>query len=294
RHVTEADLRAAIPILTAMGAPLLAHSELPEIIAAATAKLASAPVRKYATWLASHPREAEIEAIALLLRLAGEFQARIHIVHVSSADALDALHEAKSMGLRITAETCPHYLTFAAEDIPDGATEYKCAPPIRESGNRDRLWNALADGTLDFVVTDHSPCPPAMKLPEQGDFMHALGGVASLQLSLPAMWTPARPRGYAVPQIAAWMCSGPAKFAGLEKRKGTIAMGCDADLVIWNPDVSFSVDPARLHQRHKVTPYAGRLLEGVVEATFLRGRKIFDRGEFTSAPIGQVLRRGVA
>ena len=294
RHVSEADLRAAIPGLASIGAPLLAHSELPGIIAAARAKLAAAPARKYATWLASHPREAENEAISLLLRLAGEFQAPIHIVHVSSADALDALRKAKSNGARITAETCPHYLTFASEEVPDGATEFKCAPPIRESENRERLWSALADGILDFVVTDHSPCPPGMKLPEQGDFMGAWGGVASLQLSLPAMWTQARSRGYAVAQLAAWMCSGPARLAGLGKRKGTIAMGCDADLAIWNPNASFSVDPARLHHRHKVTPYAGRRLEGLVETTFLRGRKIFERGEFSGAPIGQVLRRGAA
>lgn len=292
RHVTETDLRAAIPMLASLNAPLLAHSELPEIIAAATTKLASASVRKYASWLASHPREVENEAIALLLRLATEFHAQVHIVHVSSADALDMLRAAKSNGARISAETCPHYLTFAAEEISDGETQYKCAPPIREGENRERLWTALADGTLDFVATDHSPCPPSMKLPELGDFMGAWGGVASLQLSLPAVWTQAHERGYAVPQLAAWMCSGPAKLAGLEKRKGTIAVGCDADLVIWNPHAAFSVDPARLHHRHKVTPYAGRSLQGIVETTFLRGRKIFDRGEFSGAPIGQVLRRG--
>ncbi|MGH9698280.1 MAG: allantoinase AllB [Candidatus Acidiferrales bacterium] len=294
RHVIEADLRAAIPVLASLDAPLLAHSELPEIIAAATATLASAPPRAYATWLASHPREAENEAIALLLRLAHEFHARVHIVHVSSADALDLLRNAKSKGGRISAETCPHYLTFAAEEIPDGATEFKCAPPIREAENRERLWSALADGTLDFVATDHSPCPPSMKHLEQGDFMGAWGGVASLQLSLPAVWTQAHARGYAVPQLAAWLCGGPAKLAGLDKQKGTIEMGCDADLVVWNPDASFSVDPARLHHRHKVTPYAGRRLHGIVETTFLRGRKIFDRGDFSGAPIGQILRRGAA
>lgn len=293
-HVTESDLRAAIPVLASLNAPLLAHSELPEIIARATSKFASAPSRVYASWLASHPREAENEAIALLLRLANEFHARLHIVHVSSADALEMLRAAKSQGARISAETCPHYLTFAAEEIPDGATEFKCAPPIRETENRERLWGALADGTLDFVATDHSPCPPSLKLPESGDFMGAWGGVASLQLSLPAVWTQAGARGYAVPQLAAWLSSGPAKLAGLEKKKGTIEMGCDADLVIWNPDASFSVDPAKLHHRHKVTPYAGRSLRGIVETTFLRGRKIFDRGEFSSAPIGQVLRRGAA
>lgn len=293
-HVAEADLRAAIPVLASLDAPLLAHAELAKIIDAATATLASAPPHAYATWLASHPREAENEAIALLLRLASEFHGRVHIVHVSSADALDLLRTAKSKGAPISAETCPHYLTFAAEEFPDGSTEFKCAPPIREAENRERLWGALADGTLDFVATDHSPCLPSMKLPALGDFMGAWGGVASLQLSLPVVWTQARSRGYAVPQLAAWLCSGPAKLAGLEKKKGTIETGCDADLVVWNPDASFSVDPVRLHHRHKVTPYAGRRLQGMVETTFLRGRKIFDRGKLSGAPIGQVLRRGAA
>jgi allantoinase len=294
-HVTEADLRVALPRLTALGAPLLAHAELPEPIEKAVANLAKgASPRKYATWLGARPRQAENEAIALLLRLGGEFGARIHIVHVSSADALAVLRSAKEAGGTVTAETCPHYLTFAAEEIADGATEFKCAPPIRERENREQLWQGLGDGTLDFVATDHSPCPPAMKLQEEGDFLRAWGGIASLQLSLPALWTEARARGYAVTQLGKWLCAGPARLAGLAGRKGTIAVGCDADLVIWDAEAKFRVDAAQLHHRHKVTPYAGRELCGRVETTFLRGRKIFERGEFFAGPVGHVLQRGAA
>jgi allantoinase len=292
-HVTETDLRAALPKLAAMGAPLLAHAELPEPIEKAAAGLAkNASPRKYATWLGTRPREAENEAIALLVRLGGEFGVRIHVVHVSSADGLALLRGAKAAGGAVSAEACPHYLTFVAEEIADGATEYKCAPPIRERENREKLWEGLGDGTLDFVVTDHSPCPPAMKLVEEGDFLRAWGGIASLQLSLPAVWTEARARGYAVTHLAKWLCEGPARLAGLAGRKGSIAVGGDADFVIWDAEAKFRVEPAQLHHRHKVTPYAGRELCGRVETTFLRGRKIFERGEFSAGPVGHVLHRG--
>jgi allantoinase len=294
-HVTEADLRVAFPVLAALGAPLLAHAELPGPIDDAARRLcnkAAPPPRKYATWLASRPRAAEDEAIALLIGLSREFKARVHIVHVSSSDAIPLLRQAKDEGLHISAETCPHYLAFISEDIADGATEFKCAPPIRERENREKLWQVLADGTIGMIATDHSPCPPAMKLPEQGDFLRAWGGIASLQLSLSAMWTEARSRGYSVARMTEWLCRNPARLAGIEAKKGSIAVGRDADLVIWNPDQKFKVDAARLHHRHKVTPYAGRELVGVVETTFLRGRKIFDRGEFRELPHGQVLLRG--
>lgn len=290
-HVTEVDLRVALPELAALGAPLLAHAEHPGPLAQAARTLSQGDPRSYASWLASRPREAENEAIALLVRLCREFRVRMHIVHLSSSDALAQLREAKSGAFPVSVETCPHYLTFTAEEIPAGATESKCAPPLRERENREKLWAALGDGTIDFIATDHSPCPPAMKLPAEGDFLRAWGGIASLQLSLPAVWTQAALRGYAVHHIAAWLCSGPARLAGLEERKGKIAVGCDADLVIWNPDAKFTVDPALLHHRHKMTPYAGRELAGVVETAFLRGRKIYDRGEF-AATIGRVLNRG--
>jgi allantoinase len=291
-HVTESDLRGALPELGALKAPLLVHAELPGPIAEAEKKLAKADPRRYSAWLASRPRAAENEAIELLVKLARELDARIHVVHLSSSDAIATLREVKSDGQPVTVETCPHYLTFDAEEIADGSTEFKCAPPIRENDNREKLWAALGDGTIDFVATDHSPCPPAMKLLEAGDFLRAWGGIASLELSLPALWTEASSRGYALPRLAEWLCCAPARLAGLDKRKGTIAVGYDADFVIWNPDGTFAVDPAKLHQRNKITPYAGRELSGVVETTFLRGRKVFDRGELSHSPLGQILRRG--
>jgi len=292
REVGESDLRAALPQLTALGAPLLVHAELPGPIEASVRKRPKcAPANQYATWLGSRPREAEDEAIALLLRLAEEFHTRVHIVHLSSADSIPQLRQARARGIRVSVETCPHYLTFASEEIAEGSTEFKCAPPIRERENREKLWAGLRDGTIDLIASDHSPCPPMMKLREEGDFLRAWGGIASLQIGLPAVWTQARSRGYALSHVAEWMCRGPAHLAGLEKRKGAIAAGCDADFVIWNPDAKFRVDPARLHHRHKLTPYAGRELFGVVETTFLRGRKVFERGEFSAAPEGKILHR---
>jgi allantoinase len=292
-HVTEADLRAALPELAELKVPLLVHAELLDSIAQAAKKISGSDTRRYSTWLASRPRAAENEAIDLVLKLAHEFDARIHIVHLSSSDTIPTLQRAKSKGQPVTVETCPHYLTFDAEDVGDGRTEFKCAPPIRERDNRKKLWAALGDGTIDFIATDHSPCPPAMKLLETGDFLNAWGGIAALELSLPAVWTEASSRGYAVPRLAEWLCSSPARLAGLEG-KGRIAVGYDADFAIWNPEAKFSVDPAKMHQRHKMTPYAGREFSGQVETTFLRGRKVFDRGEFSASPLGQILRRGSA
>ncbi len=290
-HVTEADLRGACPVLSAVGAPLLAHAELPGPIESATAAARNAPPTSHATWLASRPRAAEVEAIELLLRLSREYGTRVHIVHLSASDALAALRRARQEQVRVTVETCPHYLCLAAEDIPDGATEFKCAPPIRERANCEQLWEGLADGTIDFVATDHSPSPPQMKCRETGDFMKAWGGIASLQLSLPAVWTQARARGFPLERLATWLCSGPARLARLHSRKGTLAAGFDADLVVWNPEASFCVEPEKLHHRHKLTPYVGQTVYGVVEATFLRGQKIFERGSFPEGPRGGILLR---
>ena len=290
--VTEVDLRAALPELASLGAVLLAHAELPGPIEAAAAGARNADQRRYATWLGSRPREAENEAIALLIRLSREFGARVHIVHLSSSDALPRLRRAKEEGLPITVETCHHYLTFAAEEIADGATEFKCAPPIRERENREKLWEALGDGLIDFVATDHSPCPPAMKGVETGEFLGAWGGIASLQLSLAALWTEARRRGIGVERMAEWLCGGPARLAGLDKRKGKIAVGYDADLAVWDPEAEFTVQAEDLHHRHKLTPYRGRSLYGRVEATFLRGEKVYERGRFGDRPRGEILRGG--
>jgi allantoinase len=289
--VREPDLLPAMEELARLQLPLLVHAELGEPIERAGAELKArgADARRYATYLASRPREAEDRAIALLVRLVQQTRARAHVVHHSSADALPLLRKAKQEGLPLTAETCPHYLHFAAEEIADGRTEFKCAPPIRERGNREALWAALGEGLLDLVASDHSPCSPALKGLEQGDFERAWGGVAGLQLALPVTWTEARRRGHGVEQIARWMCEGPARLAGLSHRKGRLSPGFDADLVVWRPEESFTVSPARILHRHKITPYAGDELLGVVESTFAGGRLIYDRGELQGDRAGSLL-----
>ncbi len=290
--VTEADLRQALPELKALGDVLIVHAELPKPIEYAGRAAGSASPVRYAAFLASRPYAAENEAIELLLRLARETRVRLHVVHLSSAEALPLLRRARAEGLPVTAETCPHYLTLAAEEVPDGATQFKCCPPIRERSNQEKLWKALADGTLDMIVSDHSPCPPKMKLLDEGDFSRAWGGISSLQLRLPVMWTAAQQRGYLLPWLVKWLCQKPAELVGLAGRKGDIQPGYDADFVVWSPETSIRVAPEMLHHRHKLTPYAGRVLNGVVEATFLRGQKVYDRGEFGAAPGGAILKRG--
>ena len=281
-NVTEKDLRAAMPELARLGATLIVHAELPGPIEAACGQTSEGKIeRTYEVFLRSRPRAAENEAVELMIRLSRETGCRVHIVHLSSAEALTTLREAKAAGVLITAETCPHYLYFGAEEIPDRATEFKCCPPIREHENREELWDALRDGTIDMVVSDHSPCPPEMKLPEPGDFTKAWGGVSSLQLRLPVMWTEAKMRGFTISQIAEWLCRAPTKLVGLDRRKGAIAVGYDADIVIWNPDAEFRVAPEMIHHRHKLTPYAGEVLLGKVEKTFLRGQMVYDCGDFS-------------
>jgi len=223
--------------------------------------------------------------------LSREFNTRVHIVHLSSADAIPVLRRAQREGVRITAETCPHYLHFAAEEIPEGATEFKCCPPIREHANREQLWEGLAEGTIGLIVSDHSPCPGEMKLGESGDFMKAWGGIASLQLRLPVIWTEAQRRGFSLLDIVRWLCANPAKQVRFDSRKGSIVVGNDADLVIWNPDAQFIVSAPTLHHRHKITPYNNEPLVGVVENTFLRGKKIYDDGIIIESPLGHMLLR---
>lgn len=288
-NVTEADLQVAMPELARLGAPLIVHAELPGPVEACCQSIDGAPSRSYQTFLKSRLREAENEAVALMIRLCRETGCRVHIVHQSSAGALPMLRKAKQFGLPITVETCPHYLHFAAEDIPEGATELKCCPPIRERGNREQLWEALRDGTIDFVVSDHSPCPPAMKLPESGDFMNAWGGISSLQLRLPLLWTDASARGFTIEDLTRWLSLEPARQVGLQTFKGAIKEGSDADIVIWNPDRQFKVEVSALHHRHKLTPYNGEVLSGVVEKTFVRGQMVYDDGSFIGSPAGELL-----
>jgi allantoinase len=243
---------------------------------------------RYLDFLASRPRTAENLAIAHVIEAARVTGARAHILHLSSSDALPMLASARRDGVRITAETCPHYLALSAEEIPDGATQFKCCPPVREASNRELLWQGLADGTIDCVVSDHSPCNPELKRLDVGDFGLAWGGISSLEVSLPVVWTEARRRGVALADVVRWMADAPARLAGL-RRKGRIAPGCDADLCVFAPDETFVVDPGRLHHKHPITPYSGRSLTGVVRATWLRGEELTG-----DEPRGRLLTRGGA
>jgi len=291
-HVTENDLRKAMPVLSRLGALLIVHAELPGPIAEASSfgDTRSSPT-KYDTFLCSRPSAAENEAIAMMIGLSREFNTAVHIVHLSSAEALPMLRAAQQSGVRISAETCPHYLHFAAQDIPSGATEFKCCPPIRERSNREELWKGLFEGTIKPIVSDHSPCPASLKLMGEGDFVGAWGGIASLQLRLPVIWSEAKRRGRALTDVTRWLCYEPAKLVGFENRKGTLAAGYDADVVIWDAEKEFRVNAAMLHHRHKTTPYNGETLTGTVQKTFLRGRKIYDDGEFSADATGDFLLR---
>lgn len=283
--VSDRDLVLSLREIAKLGAVLLVHAEDPRWIREA----ASGSSRKYAAYLATRPPEAEDASVTLLARLCRETGARVHVVHLSSAGAIPEIARARVEGLPLSAETCPHYLFFEAEEIPDGATEFKCAPPIRERANRERLWVGLESGAIEMVVSDHSPSPPELKSRDTGDFLSAWGGISSLQLRLPAVWTAARARGHSFERLAEWLCAAPARLGGLERRKGAIAPGRDADFVVWNPEETFEVRPESIHHRHKLSPWLGRTLAGVVESTYLAGEKIFERGRFLGQPRGKFL-----
>jgi allantoinase len=291
--VDEADLRLALDRLRGSGLPLLVHAELAGPVNAATQKLnaTNADWRKYSTYLASRPDEAEVDAIAMLVRLAEDFDTPIHIVHLASAQALPLLASARKRGLPITVETCVQYLWFAAEEIPDGVTEFKCAPPIRKAANREALWDALNEGLIDIVTTDHSPCPPAMKRREEGRWDLAWGGIASLGLALPVLWTAMARRGIGIEKLGEWMAAAPARLAGLTGRKGALAAGSDADFVVFNPDTKWTVTEEHLHFRHKLSPYLGADLQGQVLETWLRGEQVYDASRFVGKPRGRELVR---
>jgi len=288
--VTEQQLRAVLPAVARTGLPLLVHAELSRPIDAATEKLADADWRLYSTYLQSRPEEAELAAIRLLLTLCREYNFRLHIVHLSASAALPELRIARSQGFAVTVETCPHYLHLTSETINDGATVCKCAPPIRSRENRERLWQGLRDGVIDLVVTDHSPCPPVMKRLDEGNFRTAWGGISSLSVALPLMWTEASNRGFTLSDLARWMAAGPARLAGCHMRKGRIASGFDADFVAFDPDGKFVVTEDRLHYRHPLSPYLGETLRGVVKATYLRGKPVFLEGQFPGEPAGREFR----
>ena len=286
-NATEPDLRAGMKVIAENGLPLLVHAELLNGSEAGVEK--KLQPRSYAAYLSSRPRQWEHDAIKVMIRLCREYNCRTHIVHLSSADEVPQLREARQAGLPLTVETCPHYLYFSAEDVSDGDTRLKCSPPIRENENRNRLWDSLREGVIESIVSDHSPCPPDMKKVGDGDFHKSWGGISSLQLGLSIVWTEASKRGFTLLNVAEWMCRRPAELVGLQGRKGAIAPGYDADIVVWNPEASFRVEASSLHHRHRMTPYEGRTLFGKVEKTFLRGRKIFDKGAFIGSADGKVV-----
>ncbi len=281
--IGDAELGRAMERL-ARRAVLLVHAEHEPALTAIEGRSR----QPYDEYLASRPPVCEERAIERMIDLSRATACRVHIVHLASGTAIDAIRAAKQEGIPLTVETCPHYLMVAADEIEDGDTAWKCAPPIREIVHREALWGGLADGTIDLVASDHSPCPPDLKQSADGNFVTAWGGIASLELSLAVVWTAAHSRGFDVAAIAQWMCDQPARLASLDDRKGAIAVGRDADLVIWDPDRTFKVDGEKLHQRHGLTPYQGRTLHGVVEQTYVRGRCVYDNGDF-AAPSGVLL-----
>jgi len=287
--VTEQQLREALPYVAQTGLPLLVHAELPNCIDAATKELEKADWTEYPTYLQSRPETAELSAIKLLISLCREYEFRLHIVHLSASEALPALRAARLEGLPVSVETCPHYLHFEAEAISRGATQFKCAPPIRGAENREQLWNALKDGTIDLVATDHSPCPPEMKRFAGGNFRTAWGGITGLSVALPVMYTETHARGFSLADIARWMAEAPAKLVGCELQKGKIAPGYDADLVVFDEASEFQVTPERLHHRHAFSPYLGEKLKGEVKATYVRGRLVFADNAFHGNPEGREL-----
>ncbi|MEU6673021.1 allantoinase AllB [Streptomyces sp. NPDC046925] len=281
-HLDQDRLATSMAEIAGFGGLLIVHAEDPHELDAAPHK--SGP--KYTDYLDTRPRVSEDAAIEGLIGLAKRLGARVHVLHLSSSNALPLIAAAKREGVKLTVETCPHYLTLTAEEVPDGASEFKCCPPIREAANQDLLWDALADGTIDCIVTDHSPSTADLKT---DDFATAWGGISGLQLSLPAIWTEARKRGHSLEDVVRWMSTRTSELVGLDQ-KGAIEAGRDADFAVLAPDETFTVDPAELQHRNRVTAYAGKTLSGVVKSTWLRGERILHGGEF-SEPAGRLLER---
>lgn len=288
-NVTINDLKIGMPIIAKHKIPLLAHCELDELHPGIEA-FEKNPT-SYKAFLDSRPKTWEDKAIELMIHLCEEFNCHVHIVHLSSANSIEQIKIAKAKGLPLTVETCPHYLYFCAEEIPNGNTLFKCTPPIRERENNEKLWEALKDGTIDFIVTDHSPATPELKKIESGNLKQAWGGIAGIQFSLPIIWTAAKKRGFTINQIANLMSSKIAEFIGYGSTKGKLKKGYDADIVVWDPEQKFIVEKDSIHYRHKITPYIGQELCGVVKQTYVGGKKIFENGKFISLPQGKILLR---
>ncbi len=282
------ELEIGMKALAKAGLPLLVHAELESLVSSNS----KAP-EKYKSYLESRPQKWEVDAIKLIIELIKNTGCRAHIVHLSASDALETIAKARREGLPLTVETCPHYLTFASEEISEKATQFKCAPPIRQKENRERLWLGLIDGHIDMIVSDHSPCLPKLKKLETGDFMEAWGGISGIQFSLPAIWTQMRQRNLSIQDLTRWMSAHPAKLIGLEKKKGKIAEGLDADFVIWDPETSFTLNESQVKHRHRLTPYLGKTMFGVVKKTYVRGNSVYDNGHFSKSMVGQWIKRQV-
>lgn len=286
-NVSEADLRKGMTSLAQVGLPILAHCELESPNPKET-ELIKNPF-SYQAYLASRPDIWEVDAVRLMINLCRETGAKTHIVHVASAECLPLIRQAKLEGLPLTAETCPQYLVFNAEEIPDGDTRFKCAPPIRKQANNQLLWEALKDGTLDFVASDHSPAPPDRKEMESGNLQKAWGGISGLQFGLPLIWTFGQKHGIDLIQLAQWLCEKPAHLPGLENKKGRLAVGFDADLVIWNPESRFIIEESKIFHKHKMTPYSGLELKGIVKWTLVGGKTTWFSGQHPKQPAGKCL-----
>ena len=282
-NINEKHLREALPIFANKGIPILVHAELEN------GAIQSENHSTYKSFQDSRPKSWENNAVKLLIQLSKEFDARIHIVHLSSADILAEIAQTRNDGYPISVETCPHYLHFSSEHISDGDTRFKCAPPIWESDNKEKLWSGLENGLINFITSDHSPCTAELKNLEVGDFEKAWGGISSIQFTLPVIWTECKTRGYSMDQLINWMSKQPAKFIGKDQQKGQISPGFDADLVCWNPDEKYIIQKEAIHHKNKLTPYEGESLYGVVNATFLRGQKVYENGEFLGNPTGEII-----
>ncbi|MEW6982093.1 allantoinase AllB [Colwelliaceae bacterium 6471] len=291
-NVDANDIRRAMPILAAHDVPYLIHAELD-----CGGHQAAIITEKYQSFLDSRPKKWENDAIELMVEMAAEAKGngndcKVHIVHLSSDEGLTRIAKAKAKGLRFTAETCPHYLTIAAENIPDGKTLFKCCPPIREDNNRENLWQAVKDGRISFIVSDHSPCTPELKHIDSGDIEKAWGGISALQFGLPLIWTEAQQRGFTLVDLARLMSFETAKFAGLDSIKGTISVGHHADFLVFDDASRFVITNEMIKHKHKITPYVGREVCGVIKQTFVRGRQVYGDDQFINKPIGKPLLKG--
>ena len=288
----EEDLRQGMKVLAKHGVPLIVHAELLDDHAMKD-HANQTESRSYRDYLNSRPPHFEIDASKLLIKLTRETGCACHVVHLSAAAALDDIRAARAEGLPFTVETCPHYLTFEAEQIDDGATFFKCAPPIRSHENRERLWRGLVEGDIDMIVSDHSPCTPALKNLEKGDFLKAWGGISGIQMSLPSVWTEMKKRNLSLVQLSKWMSERPAGLAGLHQ-KGRLAVGFDADFLFFEPEQQFKMVSEGLFTRHSISPYNGGTFYGKVIKTFVRGQPVFDSAlnpPFSTQPIGHRVRR---